>query len=72
MNEQRIALRQRRDLSEIIQAALDLYRQNFAALFVIAAVVIPLDIASAALGAIAEDSAGVVLPFSGSPFSRLP
>ena len=33
MNEQRIALRQRRDLSEIIQAALHLYQQNFAALF---------------------------------------
>ena len=49
MNEQRIALRQRRDLSEIIKAALHLYRQNFAPLFVIAAIVIPLGIASATL-----------------------
>ena len=49
MNEQRIALRQRRDLGEIIQAALHLYQQNFAALFVIAAVVVPLGIASATL-----------------------
>ena len=49
MNEQRIALRQRRDLGEIIQAALHLYQHNFAALFVIAAVVVPLGIASATL-----------------------
>lgn len=49
MNEQRIVLRQRRDLGEIIQAALHLYQQNFATLFVIAAVVIPLGIAGATL-----------------------
>ena len=49
MNEQRIVLRQRRDLGEIIQAALHLYQRNFGALFVIAAVVVPLGIASATL-----------------------
>ena len=59
MNEQRIALRQRRDLGEIIQAALHLYQRNFAALFVIAAVVVPLGIASAALQRAVDDSVGV-------------
>ncbi len=62
MNEQRIALRQRRDLSEIIQAALNLYQQNFAPLFVIAAVVIPLGIASAVLQDALIDSATGVAP----------
>lgn len=49
MNEQRVALRQRRNLGEIIQASLHLYQQNFAPLFIIAAIVIPLGIASATL-----------------------
>ena len=65
MNEQRIALRQRRDLSEIIQAALNLYQQNFAPLFLIAAVVIPLGVASAALQSAVDDSAGVGLAVGG-------
>jgi hypothetical protein len=49
VNDQRIVLRQRRDLGEIIQAALNLYQQNFVPFFLIAAVVIPLGIAGAAL-----------------------
>ena len=53
MNEQRVALRQRRDLSEIIQAAITLYTQNFRPLFLIATLAIPLGIASA----VAVDSA---------------
>lgn len=65
MNEQRIALRQRRDLSEVIQAAFQLYRQNFAPLFIIAAVVIPLGIASAALQGTVDSSVGVALAVLG-------
>lgn len=53
MNEERVALRQRRDLSEIIQAAITLYMQNFQPLFLIATLAIPLGIASA----VAVDSA---------------
>jgi uncharacterized membrane protein len=55
MNDQRVALRQRRDLSEIIEAALSLYTQNFWTLFRVAAVVIPLGVASAAFRATTED-----------------
>ncbi len=65
MNEQRIALRQRRDLSEIIQAAFNLYRQNFAPLFLIAAVVVPLGIASAALQRTVDESVGVAVAVLG-------
>ncbi len=65
MNEQRIALRQRRDLSEIIQAAFNLYRQNFAPLFVIATVVVPLGIASAALQRTVDESVGVAVAVLG-------
>lgn len=65
MNGQRIALRQRRDLSEVIQAAFQLYRQNFAPLFIIAAVVIPLGIASAALQGTVDSSVGVALAVLG-------
>ena len=65
MNGQRIALRQRRDLSEIIQAAFNLYQQNFAPLFLIAAAVIPLGVASAALQGAVEDSAGAAIAVAG-------
>jgi len=44
--EQRVPLRQRRDLSQIISHALALYSRHFAAFFSIAAIVIPLGIAS--------------------------
>ena len=71
MNEQRIALRQRRDLGEIIQAALHLYQQNFAPLFIIAAVVIPLGIASAALQRTVDDSVGVGLAVLGIAILQL-
>ncbi|MGB2694638.1 MAG: hypothetical protein WBD55_05555 [Dehalococcoidia bacterium] len=47
MSQERIPLRQQRDLSQIIESSFELYTQNFAALFLIAAVSIPLAIASA-------------------------
>jgi hypothetical protein len=47
MNGQRVTLRQRRDLGQIIEGAFNLYLQNAGPLFRIAAVVIPLGIASA-------------------------
>ena len=46
MIEQRIVLRQQRDLGEIIQAAITIYMQNLWPLFTIAAIVIPVNIAS--------------------------
>ena len=46
MIDQRSPLRQRRDLSEIIRDALQLYSQYFVVFFTIAAVAIPLGIAS--------------------------
>ncbi len=55
MNGQRVALRQRRDLGELIEASVSLYLQNFWPLFAIAAIVIPLGIASAAFQASVED-----------------
>ena len=61
MNEPSVALRQRRDLGEIIQAALHLYLQNFWPLFGIAAVVVPLGIASGVLQTAIDDSLGVAL-----------
>lgn len=60
MNEQPIALRQRRDLGKIIESAFNLYRQNFGALFGIAAVAIPLGIASGVLQASVDDSVTIV------------
>ena len=59
MNGQRLPLRQRRDLTELIEAAFGLYTQNAWPLFTIAAVVIPLGIASAALQTAVEDSVTV-------------
>ena len=78
MNEERIVLRQRRDLSEIIQAALHLYQRNFAALFVIAAVVVPLGIAGATLAPDPVDFGetyevdGELLAFLGITLLQLP
>jgi hypothetical protein len=46
MMEQRPSLRQRRELSQIMQTALNVYGQNFSVLFRIACVVIPLGIAA--------------------------
>jgi hypothetical protein len=61
MNEQRVALRQQRDLGQIIGDAMGLYTQNFWPLFSIAAAVIPLGIASAALQTAIDDSAAMAL-----------
>lgn len=47
MIEQRVPLRQRRDLRRIIEASLQLYGQSFPALFVIATPVIPVGLAAA-------------------------
>ncbi|MEX1254497.1 MAG: hypothetical protein WEE64_09160 [Dehalococcoidia bacterium] len=49
MNEQGNVLKQRRDLSQIIETTVNIYRQSFWPLFQIAAVVIPLGIAGAVL-----------------------
>jgi hypothetical protein len=49
VNEQPIVVKQRRDLSQIIEASVNVYRQNFWPLFQIAAVIIPLGIAGAVL-----------------------
>ena len=46
MIEGRIVLRKQRDLGEIIQAAITIYMQNLRPLFTIAAIVIPISIAS--------------------------
>ncbi len=55
MIEQRIPLRQRRDLNQIIEATLNLCVRNFWPLFSIAAIVIPLGIASAAFQSAIDD-----------------
>ena len=60
MNEQRVALRQPRNLSQIIEAAFNLYLQNFWPLLAIAGVVIPLGVASAALQTAVEDPVALV------------
>ena len=60
MNEQRVPLQQRRNLSQIIEAAFNLYLQNFRPLLAIAGVVIPLGVASAALQTAVEDAAALV------------
>lgn len=61
MKPERVALRQRRDLSKIIEAAFGLYLQNFAPLFTIAAVVVPLGIASAAFQTGIEDQVAIAV-----------
>jgi hypothetical protein len=61
MIAQRTPLRQRRELNEIIQTALNLYGQNFSLFFRIAAVVIPLGIASGIFQTIANQTAAVTI-----------
>jgi len=56
-NEGRVALRQQRDLGQIFDAALTIYRQNFSVLFSIAALVIPLGIAGGIFQTISDDVA---------------
>ena len=60
MSGQRVTLRQQRDLGQIIEGAFNLYVQNAGPLFRIAAVVIPLGIASAAVQT-GIDGAGTLL-----------
>ncbi len=57
MIEQRIVLRQQRDLGEIIQAAITIYMQNLWPLFTIAAIVIPINVASAIFQETLDDPA---------------
>jgi len=64
MREQRVALRQRRDLSQLIEASARLYLQNLAPLFLIAAVVVPLGIAGAALETAIEDDVTALVIFA--------
>jgi len=62
MRDERVALRQRRDLSQLIEAAATLYLQNFAPFFLIAAVVVPLGIAAAVFQtAIEDDTAAIIV-----------
>lgn len=56
MIDERVSLRQRRDLGQIMQTSIIVYRQNFAKLIQIAALVIPLGIAAAILQERAGDS----------------
>ena len=58
MIEQRVPLRQRRELSQIIGDAFTLYLRNFYPLFSVAALVIPVGIAIAALQSAVEDEGG--------------
>ena len=61
MRDERVALRQRRHLSQLIQAAATLYLQNVGPLFMIAAVVVPLGIASAVFETAIEDDVAVIV-----------
>jgi len=68
VNDEPTRLRQRRDLSAILEAAVAIYRLNFATLIRIAAVTIPLGVAGAALqasvdGSVTTNVASVVLLF---------
>jgi hypothetical protein len=58
---EREPLRQRRDLGQIIDAAFRLYRQNFAVLFTIAMLVIPLGIASGIFQTIGNETAATAV-----------
>ena len=60
MRDERVALRKRRDLSQLIEAAATLYFQNLAPLFMIAAVVVPLGIASAAFETAIDNDVAVI------------
>ena len=57
MMERRFPLRQQRSLNEIIEAALNIYGQNFQPLFLIAAVVVPLGVAGAVFQNTIDDDA---------------
>ena len=61
MIEGRIVLRKQRDLGEIIQAAITIYMQNLWPLFTIAAIVIPVNIASAIFQETLDDPATAAL-----------
>ena len=61
MIEGRIVLRQQRDLGEIIQAAITIYMQNLWPLFTIAAIVIPVNVASAIFQETLDDPATAAL-----------
>ena len=62
MMEQRFPLRRQRSLNEIIEAALNIYGQNFQPLFLIAAIVVPLGVTGAVLqNAIDDDAASLVI-----------
>ena len=68
MNGEQPRLRERRDLSAILEAALALYRLHFATLIRIAAVTVPLGVAGAALrasvdGSVTTEVAAAVLLF---------
>jgi hypothetical protein len=57
----RIQLRQRRDLGLIIDATLKIYSQNFAALFSLAALVMPLSIAAAIFQERLDNETGIAV-----------
>lgn len=57
----RVALRQQRDLGQIIDATIKLYSQNFPVLFTIAALVIPLGIAAGIFQTISNDVTGSIV-----------
>ncbi len=61
MIQQRTPLQQRRELNEIIQTTLNLYGQNFSLFFRVAAVVIPLGIASGIFQTITNQTAAVTI-----------
>jgi len=61
IGEQRVVLRQRRDLSQIIEATFSIYGRSPGPLLTIAAVVVPLGIASAVFQKDLDNSAGVAV-----------
>ncbi len=61
MEQDRIALRQQRDLGQIIDTSIKLYSQNFSVLFSIAALVIPLGIAAGIFQTISDEVAGSII-----------
>lgn len=62
MSDERVALRQRRDLGQLIEAATNVYLQNLGRFFTVAAVVVPLGIAAAVLeDAIKSDAAALAV-----------
>jgi hypothetical protein len=61
VNEQRVPLRQRRDLSQIVESAFRLYGQHFGVLLGIASLVVPLGIASGIFQTIADEVVGGIV-----------